>query len=318
MTSTAGIEYLSYDHEFDTTEDIRFYRFDVRDGCLVVSPVDHPGATVAADAPRNWYSDEVAALARSWHVDADGVTLSDGTRARWGDIVRGSGSVNVTAEYPPPLPESDCVTRYGGYRAIIEDATSYGALDPADVERRGAIGAYTLRLIRAVDVDTDAESVRVAGADPSLLPEPPPTTEQAMRAYLDEYLAGDSWGPATMEGLGGAPAAGQARGGFAYLMAIRDMRGVWTLSPGADKAALLVLLNADDVDIGGDPSRPMALGEGRTGLSVEVYGAADPQRNDTVFYSATTARLWGTVQFDAAADPDPDGVIRPVKTIYWD
>lgn len=226
--------------------------------------------------------------------------------------------MNVTAGYPPPLPESDCVTRYGGYRAIIERATSFGVLDPAEVERRGALAAYTLKLIRAVTVGTDAESVRVADPDPALLHETPPATEQAMRAYLDEYLAGDECGPAAMEGLGGVLAAGQARGGFAYLMAIRDMRSVWTLSPGADKAALLVLLSADDVDIGGDPSRPMAIGEGRTGLSVEVYGARDPQRNDTVFYSATTARLLGTVQFDDASDPDPDGVIRPVKAIYWD
>lgn len=59
VASAAGIEYLSYDHEFDATEDIRFYRFDVRDGCLVVSPVDEQSANVTADMPRNWSSEAV-------------------------------------------------------------------------------------------------------------------------------------------------------------------------------------------------------------------------------------------------------------------
>lgn len=306
VARTAGIEYLSYDQVFNSTEDIRFYRFDVRDGCLVVSPVDDKSA------------DAAAALPRSWQINADGITLSDGTRARWGEIVRATGSVNVAGENPPDLPKSDCVTRYGSYRAIIEDATSYGALDPAEVERRGVTAAYTFSLIRAVVADTDAESARVAGANPALSPEAPPTTEQAMRAYLDAYLAGDELGPATIEGLGGSLTVSQARGGFAYLVAIRDMRSVWALSPGADKAALLALLNAGDVVIEGDPSLPVTDEEGRTGLYAEVYGAPESQRNDNIFFSADAARLLGTNQFDFAADADPDGVIRPVKAIYWD
>lgn len=304
--STAGVEYLSYEKVFASTDDLRFYRFDVRDGCLVVSSVDGQSA------------DAVAALSRSWQVDADGVTLSDGTRVRWGDIVGSSGSVNVVGDDVSALPKGDCVTRYGGYRAMSESATSYGALDPAEVERRGVIPAYTLRLIRAVDTGADAESVRVADADPALLPEAPPTSEQAMRTYLDAYLAGDEWGPATMEGLGGSLPASQARGAFAHLVAIRDMRSVWTISPGANKAALLVLLNAADVDIESDPRRPRTDEEGRTGLYAQVYGAPDSQRNDSIFFSAETARLLGTFQSDSAAAPDPDGVIRPVETIYWD